>query len=85
MKNKLSTEHLAGYIARHRLAVIERELITVLEELLGRVPSNHEVKANARRLVHPDGREDFKWGDRTLFTVYPMDRIDIDEVKIQRH
>lgn len=47
--------------ARDVYRFLDREIVGMLETRLGRVPSNDEVKAKGRKLVHPNGDWTFQW------------------------
>lgn len=52
-------------------AEIERRLITVIENIEGRVPTNDEVREHCHRAVYPDGRQEIKWKGVTVLMIHP--------------
>jgi hypothetical protein len=59
-------------IAKERNRVVERMLITMLEEIEGRVPTNEEVTRFALRKIFPDGTQTYFWKGKKLFNVEPL-------------
>ena len=53
-------------IQRIYLAKIEEALITRIEILLGRVPTNEEIAKRCQLDIHPDGRREYKWDGQTI-------------------
>lgn len=62
---------MARVLARYRAELIERTLVTMVEAVEGRVPSNDEVRRYGQRLVHRDGKESYVWRGELLFNVEP--------------
>jgi len=52
------------YLAYHKY--IERFLITNLEIIEGRVPSNEEVSRFAMKINYPDGSCEFRWRGQSI-------------------
>ena len=46
-------------------------LIGRVEEIEGRVPTNHEIKQHAFCGLYPDGRKEYKWKGVAILTVMP--------------
>lgn len=51
---------------------IELALITRIEEIEGRVPSDQEVKCHSMKYIYPDGKEIYKWRGIHILTVLPL-------------
>jgi hypothetical protein len=52
-------------------AAVELALITRLEQIEGRVPTNAEVAAHALQAIYPSGTREFKWRGQTFLRVVP--------------
>lgn len=50
----------------------ENLLVERLEILLGRVPSDDEVKQHGFCGIHPDGTREYKWKGETFLRVAPI-------------
>jgi hypothetical protein len=59
-------------LARKQAAETELRLITMIEEIEGRVPTNEEVAAYGQRNIYPDGTVTLTWRGKELFTVPPL-------------
>ena len=54
-------------------ASVENELIKRLEEHLGRVPSDEEMRQHGQRIISRDGSQTFTWkGDTILVVASPF-------------
>ena len=65
-------DEIAFKIAEEQNRVVERMLITMLEEIEGRVPTNEEVSRFACRMIFPDGTQTYTWKGKKLFNVEPL-------------
>lgn len=67
----MSTDDIASRIMRQRMAETERHLITAVEQIEGRVPSNDEIRRHGHCAHHLDGRAEWKWRGQTILIVHP--------------
>lgn len=67
-----SINQLVSEIWGSRIKGIEKALITAIEVIEGRVPSNEEVKKYGWRMIYPDGSEEYLWKDIVIVKVPPV-------------
>lgn len=59
---------LVNQVAHLRMSAIELWLVTEIEKIEGRVPSNDEVRRHGLIAVSPDGVRHYTWKGEILFT-----------------
>lgn len=67
----MSLDNIASQLMRQRMADTERQLITIIESIEGRVPTNDEVRRHGACGYHLDGRAEWKWRGQTILIVHP--------------
>lgn len=65
-----------------RMQSVETALITRIEEIEGRVPSNEEVVRHGKHLIWPDGHEEY-WWKRTLIAACESGRAEAFTEKLE--
>lgn len=65
---------ISATVARYRSDAIEKALITRIEEIEGRVPSDAEVAHYAQKEIHPDGTEIIYWKGIPIVVAPPIYR-----------
>ena len=59
-------------LVRQEMEFIELQLITAIERIEGRVPSDDEVRAYALKSIFPDGKVEWSWKGICILRKYPL-------------
>jgi hypothetical protein len=65
----IDVQAIASALCREKYRLIERCLLGAIEQIEGRVPTNDEVMAHGRRLIHPDGKQTYTWKGKPIVEV----------------
>ena len=65
----MTIQDISNEVSRKYHADIERELVTLLEIIEGRVPSDEEVARYGKREIDRSGDSTFKWRNLPIFSV----------------
>lgn len=68
----MNPSDISRTLTRLRSEEVERTLLTMIEAIEGRVPTNAEAAEHGRRVICSDGSsETYEWRGQKLFTVTP--------------